>query len=194
MRSWLAFALIAGTGLACARSGKEAPVAEVRPMAAPAQPAAGAPAGAPAQPRRQPPHPMRLDTLRKQAVAELLATLQGRENEPAGVVFKNVKLHKAMPVKEFLTMMDEQYGRALSANCTTCHMDNKDYASDNRKDKIIARQMERMQRDIDAKYIAKVKELDDPRPKTTCVTCHRGAGHLSNTMDVPTAPVPPRKR
>ena len=137
---------------------------------------------------------MKLDTLRREAVAELMATLVGRENEPAGTVFKNVKLHKTMPAKEFVTMMDEQFGRGLGINCTGCHMDNKDYASDARKDKIIALQMVKMQRDIDAKYIAKVKELDDPRPKTTCVMCHRGVGHLTTDMDVPTAPVPQRKR
>lgn len=91
-------------------------------------------------------------------------------------------------------MMDEQYGRGLSFACTNCHMDNGDYASDERKNKVIARQMERMQRDIDSKYIEKVKELDDPRPKTTCVMCHRGTPHMPNTMDVPTAPVPQRKR
>ena len=73
-------------------------------------------------------------------------------------------------------------------------MDNKDYASDERKDKLIAMKMIKMQRDIDVKYIAKVKELDEPRPKTTCVMCHRGASHLTTEMDVPTAPVPQRKR
>lgn len=189
MRSYLAVALVATTALlACARAQQEVAVATATPIAQ--APAAG---GAPAQ-RRQPVSPMKLDTLRKQAIAELLATLQGRENEPAGAVFKNVKLHKDMPVKDFLTMMDEQYGRSLSFACTNCHMDNGDYASDTRKNKVIARQMERMQRDIDAKYIAKVKELDDPRPKTTCVMCHRGTPHMPNTMDVPTAPVPQRKR
>jgi hypothetical protein len=134
------------------------------------------------------------DTVRQQAIATLMATLKGRENEPAGVVFKNVKLHKDLPVKDFLAMMDEQYGRGLGFTCVNCHMDNGDYASDTRKNKVIARQMERMQRDIDAKYINKVKELDDPRPKTTCVMCHRGTPHMPNTMDVPTAPVPQRKR
>ena len=191
MRSYFAAALVATTALlACARAQQEAPVATATPIAqSPAPAASGAPA-----PRRQPVSPMKLDTVRKQAIAELLATLKGRENEPAGVVFKNVKLHKDMPVKDFLTMMDEQYGRGLSFACTNCHMDNGDYASDTRKNKVIARQMERMQRDIDAKYIAKVKELDDPRPKTTCVMCHRGTPHMPNTMDVPTAPVPQRKR
>lgn len=190
MRMKLAAAvLVAGTVMACARANQEAAVATATPIAA----APGAAAAAPT-PRRQPVSPMKMDTVRRDAVATLLATLKGRENEPAGVVFKNVKLHKDMPVREFLSMMDEQYGRGLGFTCVNCHMDNGDYASDERKNKVIARQMERMQRDIDTKYIAKVKELDDPRPKTTCVMCHRGTPHMPNTMDVPTAPVPQRKR
>lgn len=190
MRMKLAAAvLVAGTVMACARANQEAAVATATPIAA----APGAAAAAPT-PRRQPVSPMKMDTVRRDAVATLLATLKGRENEPAGVVFKNVKLHKDMPVREFLSMMDEQYGRGLGFTCVNCHMDNGDYASDERKNKVIARQMERMQRDIDTKYIAKVKELDDPRPKTTCVMCHRGTPHMPNTMDVPSAPVPQRKR
>lgn len=190
MRSYIVAALVATTTLlACARTQQEAAVATATPVAAPAGAAPAASA-----PRRQPVSPMKQDTVRKEAIATLMATLKGRENEPAGTVFKNVKLHKAMPVQEFLTMMDEQYGRGLGMACTNCHMDNGDYASDERKNKVIARQMERMQREIDSKYIAKVKELDDPRPKTTCVMCHRGTTHMPNTMDVPTAPVPQRKR
>ena len=190
MRSWVVVSVVVlGSAVACARGAKEGAVQEARPIAS-AEGAAPRPQG----PRRVPPTPMKLDTLRREAVAELMATLAGRENEPAGTVFKNVKLHKTMPAKEFVTMMDEQFGRGLGINCTGCHMDNKDYASDARKDKLIALQMIKMQRDIDAKYIAKVKELDDPRPKTTCVMCHRGAGHLTTDMDVPTAPVPQRKR
>ena len=190
MRSWVVVSVVMlGSAVACARSAKEGAVQEARPIAS-AEGAAPRPQG----PRRVPPTPMKLDTLRREAVAKLMATLVGRENEPAGTVFKNVKLHKTMPAKEFVTMMDEQFGRGLGFNCTSCHMDNGDYASDARKDKIIAMQMIKMQRDIDAKYIAKVKELDDPRPKTTCVMCHRGAGHLTNEMDVPTAPVPQRNR
>ena len=190
MRSWVVISVVlVGSAVACARGAQEGAVQEARPIAS-ADGAAPRPQG----PRRVPPTPMKLDTLRRDAVAALMATLVGRENEPAGTVFKNVKLHKTMPAKEFVTMMDEQFGRGLGINCTGCHMDNQDYASDARKDKIIAMQMIKMQRDIDAKYIAKVKELDDPRPKTTCVMCHRGAGHLTTEMDVPTAPVPQRKR
>ncbi len=137
---------------------------------------------------------MRLDTLRKADLAAVLASIKGRENEPAGKVFKNVQLFKDMPAKEFLTVMDEQYGRGLSLLCTGCHTDDKKWELDTRKDKVIARQMEKMQRDIDVKYIARNKEIDVPAPKITCVMCHRGTGHMTNTMDVPTAPVPQRKR
>jgi hypothetical protein len=206
MRGWtIMAAVVAGTSIACAGSGSTTTPAEIRPVTGNgvAQRPAGAPAGPagppgaqPAAPRarREPPSPLRLDTLRKADVAAVLASIKGRENEPAGTVFKNIKLFKDMPAKEFVTMMDEQYGRGLSLLCTGCHTDDKQWESDERKDKVIARQMERMQRSIDAKFLAKVGELDKPVPKMTCVTCHRGATHLTTTMDVPTAPVPLRKR
>ncbi len=187
MRRLMVVALVVtGAGVACARKTAETEaVAVARPIETVV--------GVTPAPRRAPVSPLRQDTVRKEAMAAVMATIAGRENEPAGQVFKNVKLHRQMPAKEFLTMMDEQYGRGLGMTCTNCHMDN-DYASDERKNKVISRQMERMQRDIDAKYIAKVKELDDPRPKVTCVMCHRGTTHMPNTMDVPTTPPVQRKR
>lgn len=191
----LAALSLAAVGAACTTARKAEPVPEARPVAARTE-GPRPPGGAPGQPpaRRQPVPPPRQDSLRKAAVAEILATLAGRENEPAGTVFRNVKLHREMPAKEFLAMMDEQMGRGLGFTCTNCHMDNKDYASDERKNKVIARQMVRMQHDIDAKYIAKVKELDEEKPKTTCVMCHRGVAHMPNTMDVPATTPPSRKR
>lgn len=204
MRAWTTLAVLtAGTIIACAPKTEPTPVATPvaqAPGRAGGPPQAGAqPGGPPGQPgaprpRREPPNPMRLDTLRKADVAAVLASIKGRENEPAGKVFKNVQLFKDMPAKEFLTVMDEQYGRGLSLLCTGCHTDDKKWELDTRKDKIIARQMEKMQRDIDARWIDKNKEIDKPAPKVTCVMCHRGTGHMPNTMDVPTAPVPQRKR
>ncbi len=204
MRAWTTLALLtAGAIVACSPKTEPTPVATPvaqAPGRAGGPPQAGAqPGGPPGQPgaprpRREPPNPMRLDTLRKADVAAVLASIKGRENEPAGKVFKNVQLFKDMPAKEFLTVMDEQYGRGLSLLCTGCHTDDKKWELDTRKDKIIARQMEKMQRDIDARWIDKNKEIDKPAPKVTCVMCHRGTGHMPNTMDVPTAPVPQRKR
>lgn len=186
---------VALTVVACARSSSGT-AATATPVAQAASPVGAAPAGGaqPARPRPAPPSPMRLDTLRKQAIAEVLATIKGRENEPAGTVFKNVKLHKDMPAKAFLEMMDVDYSRSMSFLCTNCHMENGNWASDERKNKVIARQMERMQRDVNAKYLVNVKELDDEIPKVTCTMCHRGTPHMPNTMDVPSQPVPQRRR
>ena len=89
MRSWVVMSVIlVGSAVACARGAREGAVQEARPIAS----ADGA-APRPQAPRRVPPTPMKLDTLRREAVAALMATLVGRENEPAGTVFKNVKLH-----------------------------------------------------------------------------------------------------
>jgi hypothetical protein len=206
MRARTSVTLLAvGLAIACAPKTEPTPVATPVAQApgragGPPQGAAQAPGAPGAQPgaprpRREPPNPLRLDTLRKVDVATVLESIKGRENEPAGKVFKNVQLFKDMPAKEFLTtVMDEQYGRGLSLLCTGCHTDDRKWELDTRKDKVIARQMERMQRDIDAKYIIKNKEIDQPAPKVTCVMCHRGTGHMPNTMDVPTAPVPQRRR
>ncbi|MBY0491685.1 MAG: photosynthetic reaction center cytochrome c subunit [Gemmatimonadaceae bacterium] len=202
MRVWSTIAVItAGVAIACAPKTEPTPVATPvaqAPGRAGGPPQGGAqPDGQPGapRPRREPPSPLRLDTLRKAEVAKVLESIKGRENEPAGKVFQNVQLFKDMPAKEFLTtVMDEQYGRGLSLLCTGCHTDDRKWESDARKDKIIARQMEKMQRDIDSRWIAKNKEIDKPAPKVTCVMCHRGTGHMPNTMDVPTAPVPQRRR
>ncbi|MEQ1692393.1 MAG: c-type cytochrome [Gemmatimonas sp.] len=182
--------LIASASVGCARAKSE-PSAPA-PVAARPQPGiAGAPGAAPGAPRRAPAPPNweRQDSVRRALVAEVLRSVAGRENEPAGKVFKSVQLNKHMPVKEFLAMMNEQYGRSVGASCTGCHASTNvagvlkvDYASDEPKKKQIARQMERMTQEIN-KHLSKVKELDQPYVRTSCVMCHRGAEHMPNTME-----------
>ena len=193
--SSLTVAIVLATAAAgCARNKAEAPTAEAVPR----------PGGAPAGPRRapQPPNWERQDSVRKALMAEVLSTVAGRENEPAGNVFKNVKVSKDMPVKEFLTMMDAQYGRSISASCTGCHANKNvggvlkvDYADESPKKKQIARQMARMTLSIN-KDLAKNKELDQPFVRSTCVMCHRGAEHMPDTMEPlkNSDPAPPQRK
>ena len=192
MRLWLARLAIVtvGAGVGCASGKTEPPASAPRPTAG-AQQAGGAEAPRPAQTRRPPPPPNweRQDSVRKALMAEVLASVAGRENEPAGKVFKNVKANRDMPVKEFLVMMDEQYGRSVSATCTGCHQSANvggvlkvDWASEQPKKKHIARKMELMTQAIN-KDLKKNTELDDDYPKATCVMCHRGAEHMPNTMN-----------
>lgn len=111
--------------------------------------------------------------------------IAGRENEPAGTVFKNVKLLKDMPAGEFLKNMDVNYGRGLGMSCGNCHVIGQ-YDQDTRKNKRIARQMQEMVDHINTSRLPAIKELDEDYPKVTCVMCHSGSGHPRATMAVPT--------
>lgn len=120
-------------------------------------------------------------------VAEVMQSIAGRENEPAGQVFKNVKLLKAMPAAEFLRNMDENYGRGLGWTCNSCHVPGQ-FDSDQRKNKRIARQMQQMTDAINAEQLAKMTELDEDYHKATCVMCHRGSNEPPSRMAVPQPP------
>jgi hypothetical protein len=135
--------------------------------------------------KRRPPNWEVQDSIRRATVAEVLAEVAGRENEPAGKVFKNVKLLKQMPVTEFLKTMDESYGRGLGYTCSNCHVD-KDFANDTKKGKVIARQMQVMTTGINQKYLSRIKEMDDDYQKATCVSCHKSTEKVNNKMDQPT--------
>ena len=144
-----------------------------------AQPAA---TGAPA-PRRAP-NPIAQDSARRAQVDSIMRAIAGREQQPAGTVFKNVKLLKDMPAGEFLKNMDVNYGRGLGMSCGNCHVIGK-YDEDTRKNKRVAREMQEMTDYINSVRLAGIKELDEDYTKVTCVTCHAGSGHPKTTMAVP---------
>jgi hypothetical protein len=127
---------------------------------------------------------MAQDTMRRAEVDSIMATIAGRENEPAGKVFKNVKLLKDMPAGEFLKNMDVNYGRGLGMSCGNCHVIGQ-YDGDTRKNKRVARDMQEMVNYINTVRLAGIKELDEDYTKITCVTCHAGSGHPRTTMPVP---------
>ena len=139
---------------------------------------------------------MQQDTVRRKQVDSILVAIKGRENEPAGNVFKNVKVLKAMPAGEFVRNMDTIYGRGLGMTCANCHVIGQ-FDGDTRKNKRVAREMQTMQDYINTQQLANIKELDEDFHKVSCVTCHAGNGHPRNTMPVPmpsTAPLPALSR
>ena len=113
-----------------------------------------------------------------------MKTIAGRENEPAGTVFKNVKNLKNVPAGVFLKTMDEQFGRGLGWTCNNCHVIGK-FDEDSRKNKRIARQMQEMQDHINLVRLKDVKELDATYESVSCVMCHRGANEPTAEMAVP---------
>lgn len=117
-------------------------------------------------------------------VDSIMTAIAGREQEPAGTVFKSVKLLKDLPAAEFLRNMNVNYGRALGMGCGNCHVIGQ-FDLDTRKNKRIARQMQEMVNYINSMQLTQMKELDEDHVKVTCVTCHMGSGHPRDTMSVP---------
>ena len=112
--------------------------------------------------------------LRAAYVAQVMKQIAGRENEPAEVVFKNIQVLKGMTAAALVHRMDEDYGAALSWNCTNCHRlaPQGNFASDTSTDKKRARFMQQMTNDLNTNQLPKLYPKDTPR--VDCVTCHRG--------------------
>ncbi len=112
----------------------------------------------------------------------VLATIAGKENLPAGDVFKNVQLMKTVPAGQFLTAMDLGIGRGLGRDCGDCHIAG-DYASDSLARKKTARTMMGVVNDINATLLPRMGPGRGGAPRAiSCITCHRGGGAGRNVI------------
>jgi hypothetical protein len=147
--------------------------------------------GAAVTPRPRPPRlsPDSLSKLRRIMVNQVLASIAGRENEPAGTVFRNVKYNRDMPAAQFVNMMDSSYGRSLGWQCANCHV-TTDFSSDAKKDKGLAKLMIEMTQRINKEDMPRISAQN---PHTvTCMLCHRGTNDPKDSVEVyrmPAAPV-----
>jgi hypothetical protein len=148
---------LAATGWACASSPSARPETPVT-----VTPAAPAPAA-----------PDTVAAARDRMAKEVLATIAGRENEPAGQVFKNIKNLNTVPAGRFLAIMNLGYGRSLGVSCAHCHVVGN-WASDDKPQKQIARDMIQMAATINTQLLANIKNLKGPQAVVNCTTCHRG--------------------
>ena len=146
--------------------------------------------GATTTPRPRPPRlsPDSLAKLRRVFVNQVLASIAGRENEPAGQVFKNVTINKDMAAGQFVNMMDSSYGRALGWRCENCHV-TTDFSSDAKKDKGRAKIMALMTAQLNAVEMPKLTPQNPA--KVTCLMCHRGTNDPKDTVEMYRMP-PPR--
>jgi hypothetical protein len=107
-------------------------------------------------------------------VSMVLASISGREEEPAEKVFKNIQWLKGVPAGRFLRIMNGGYSRALGVTCTHCHVEN-DFASDDKRQKRAAREMAVMHRMINERLRSMQNLSSDPTARAiNCSTCHRG--------------------
>ncbi|HZJ00229.1 MAG TPA: c-type cytochrome [Gemmatimonadaceae bacterium] len=92
----------------------------------------------------------------------------------------NVKVFpKNTPVADVVGTM-RGFAGALGVRCTFCHVGSEgqslgefDFASDQKRNKLVARQMMRMLAEINAR-LDTIPEKKQPALSATCMTCHRG--------------------
>ena len=107
-----------------------------------------------------------------QALADLRKAIAGRENQPAGEVFKNIQMFKAMPAARLLRVMELGYAKSLGVNCTHCHVAGQ-WEKEDKPTKQIARDMAAMVANINNEQLKKIKNLKSAEPVINCTTCTR---------------------
>lgn len=105
-------------------------------------------------------------------VTQLLAAIKGKENRPAGEVFKNVTLLKDVPAARFLRMMDTGYSQSLGVGCDHCHVEDR-WEADEKRPKRAAREMITLVKEINAR-LSEMQDIDTSDAVVNCTTCHRG--------------------
>lgn len=108
-----------------------------------------------------------------QALADLRKAIAGQEEKPAGEVFKNIQMLKAMPAARLLRVMELGYAKSLGVNCTHCHVAGQ-WEKEDKPTKQIARDMAAMAANINNEQLKKIKNLKSAEPVINCTTCHRG--------------------
>ncbi|HTO95906.1 MAG TPA: c-type cytochrome [Myxococcales bacterium] len=87
--------------------------------------------------------------------------------QPASALFQNVKLMGALSGNRFMAAMQSMRAN-LGAKCGSCHLAaEKDFASDAKEEKRRAREMIRMNEEINRRTFG-------GKVRVTCWTCHRG--------------------
>lgn len=118
----------------------------------------------------------------KAALAKLREEIKGKENEPAGKVFKNVQNFAQLPAGRLLAIMEFGYSRSLGVDCTHCHTPEK-WESEAKPTKLIARDMHIMTAKINGELLGKIESLGERKAIVNCTTCHRG--EIKPALDLP---------
>jgi hypothetical protein len=98
--------------------------------------------------------------------------------------FKNLKVLSKHITDQQMERIMYTFERQLGVTCMYCHVPTKnvipervDFASDEKPEKLVARQMLKMTIKINKKYFNKIVDKSYPyttRPTVWCRTCHRG--------------------
>ena len=105
-------------------------------------------------------------------VKDLLAAIAGKENKPAGEVFKNVKMMKDVPAGRFVRIMETGFAKSLGVGCEHCHVTER-WEADEKRPKRATREMMKLVRQIND-TLKDMPDIDNADATVNCTTCHRG--------------------
>jgi hypothetical protein len=101
---------------------------------------------------------------------------------PADPIYKNLKVLSKNISHEELDSVMHEFNRSLGVKCNFCHAPQKnnqgklDFASDEKGEKNVTRDMMRMTDRINKKFF-KYKKENGSIPPVGCNTCHNGSPH-----------------
>jgi len=110
----------------------------------------------------------------------------GRDDKPAGEVFKNIKVLKSLPAGQLRGVMGA-WSRSLGIRCEHCHIEGQ-FDKDDLPAKQVAREMVQMTGKINNDLLKGIKGLKSDNPQINCYTCHRGSVKPETAIPAP----PPR--
>ena len=102
---------------------------------------------------------------------------------PAAPAYKNLKVLPKNISHDELDSIMHQFNRSLGVKCNFCHAPQKDnqrkldFASDEKGEKNITRDMMRMTDRINKKFFKFKKDDQHTIPPVGCMTCHNGSPH-----------------
>lgn len=116
--------------------------------------------------------------------ASLIATAAGAQIPQT---FENLKVLPTTIHRDTLVQIMRGFTQSLGVRCEFCHVPREGaasqpggpglnllFASDDRENKVKAREMIRMTDSINTRFLANLPARDNPPTGVTCVTCHRG--------------------
>jgi hypothetical protein len=115
-------------------------------------------------------------------LSEVSKQIAGKEDKPADVVFKNIKILNGIPARRLLGIMRVGFAQSLGVSCAHCHVPGQ-WDKDDKPAKQIARDMWGMMHTIDNDLLKNIAGIKDRNPLVNCTTCHRG--QLKPALDLP---------
>jgi predicted metal-binding protein len=111
-------------------------------------------------------------------------------SKPPKPLYKNLKVLPRNTTHEEMEKIMNEFKVALGVKCNHCHAAQKDnprrmdFASDEKPEKQVAREMMKMTARINKKYFH-YKEAENTTPPVSCITCHNGKAHPGPGKDEP---------